>query len=95
MAVYKDVIMCYAPDYWESNKQDQIHLDSNSKEFRQVASEVLKALAQPRAIKKITRIQNVHDLGQCLIREQLLLTANPSTAYYRVCPSEICIFTLN
>lgn len=89
MALYKEVIMCYAPKYWESNKEDQIHLDSNSEEFQQVAFEVLKALTQPRTIKGIMRIQNVHDLGQCLIREQLLLTANPNTPYYRVCTLKI------
>lgn len=89
MSVYRDIIMPYAPKYWESNKPDQVQLDCNSKEYNQVASGVLKALTRPRTIKKIMRIQNMHDLGQCLIREQLLLTANPNTPYYRVCFSEI------
>ncbi|KAF7273681.1 hypothetical protein GWI33_013628 [Rhynchophorus ferrugineus] len=52
-------------------------------EYETIEKEVYNALENNRSIKQIKRIQNIYDLGQLLIREQFLITKNPSATYYR------------
>ncbi|XP_066254843.1 uncharacterized protein [Euwallacea similis] len=81
---YQAVIMNHAPVYWDQNERNEVVLSPSCEEFKQIAFEVQKALGSTKNIQSISRVQNVHDLGQCLIREQLLLCANPEKTYYRV-----------
>lgn len=79
-------ILKYAPDYWvqSTQKSGEYQVYSGTNEYRTIESEVSKALLNPRSIEKIIRIQNIHDLGQLLIREQFLIAKEPFSDFYRV-----------
>ncbi|XP_030750692.1 uncharacterized protein LOC115878362 [Sitophilus oryzae] len=79
-------ILKYAPSYWDKTLQNrEENISSSSDEFKNIFSEITKAVYSTHfSVQKIIRIQNIHDLGQLLIREQLLVTSNPHTQYYRV-----------
>ncbi|KAJ8941702.1 hypothetical protein NQ318_023298 [Aromia moschata] len=84
----QNVIMKYAPEYWEKNYMDpstRIKLHSTSEEFDEVSSCVGQAVRQKNLrIISIKRYQNIFDFGQYIIREQLMAMANPKSTYYRV-----------
>lgn len=83
--MYKNAILRYAPEYWNGSDDEQTELLTFSDEFKQIAYEARQALQNTtKGISRIVRVQNVHDLGQLLIREQLLLVTNKTTTYYRV-----------
>lgn len=82
---YKNAILNHAPDYWSAYGGEENELSASSAEFQKIANEVKHALGtSAKRIQSIKRIQNVIDLGQLMIREQLLLVANPISTYYRV-----------
>lgn len=92
---YKSAILNHAPDYWDVYGGEENELSASSTEFQKIANEVKNALGtSSKRIQSIKRIQNVFDLGQVLIREQLLLVANPISTYYRV-SIDYCIFDIN
>lgn len=80
------IIMDHAPEYWDTGLDKTVLLSSSSTEYQEISAEILEArqLGANRPIKTIKRYQNVHDLGQFLVREQHLLHLKPNKLYYRV-----------
>ncbi|XP_074036784.1 uncharacterized protein [Leptinotarsa decemlineata] len=84
-------ILNWVPENWEKGVMSthswcqQIELDRYSEEFKQLQFEIRIALKDNnKHIEHIQRNQSVYDIGQFLIRGQLLLTLNPGTIYYQV-----------
>ncbi|KAF7273680.1 uncharacterized protein LOC143201662 [Rhynchophorus ferrugineus] len=79
-------ILKHAPDYWTytTTPKTEYVLHPHGNEYSTIEREVYSALTDNRNIKIIKRIQNIHDLGQLLIREQFLITKNVGVDYYRV-----------
>ncbi|KAG5886061.1 hypothetical protein JTB14_009509 [Gonioctena quinquepunctata] len=84
-------LLKWVPDTWDkyrmssSNWQKKVEVENDSEEFKQIQFEVRKALRNNSTyISEIQRNQNIYDLGQVLIRGQLLLRLNPHRKYYQV-----------
>lgn len=79
------VILQFAPEYWEKRSHDMVELTPRSKEYSDISEEISEAISDMKVpVIKIKRNQNIHDLGQFLVREQHLLHLNPTTNFYRV-----------
>lgn len=81
------VILNYAPEYWETGVSNKVILNKMSREYRDIAKQIAESSSygfNSPQIKSIKRVQNVHDLGQFLVREQHLLHLSPNQSYYRV-----------
>ncbi|RZB39307.1 uncharacterized protein BDFB_004783 [Asbolus verrucosus] len=76
-------IKAYTPETWDGSSQETVKLSKFTAEYRQVEYELRQAFAECPSASSIIRVQNIHDYGQFLIREQLLV-AESSTQYYRV-----------
>lgn len=83
----EQIVLKYAPEYWQIGVSSAVDLTLYSQEYNEISGEVLNAMQYRVPIKSIQRFQNVHDLGQFLIREQHLLHINPGRPYYRVSES--------
>lgn len=82
-------VMSYAPENWHKPQADWSKLyevPKTSDEYQQLKFEIETALTSNslKGISKIERFQNIHDYGQVLLREQLLLVINKHTPLYRV-----------
>ncbi|XP_057669534.1 uncharacterized protein LOC130901890 [Diorhabda carinulata] len=81
----ESVILRYAPSYWNkkyTNISNVIPINSGP-EYQKIASDVYQA-THFRAFESIFRIQNIYELGQMLVREQLMITLADSNKFYRV-----------
>lgn len=79
------IILDHAPKYWETGGENIVQIYSYSTEYQEISKEIEEAMQlRDRPIKSIKRYQNVHDLGQFLVREQHLLHLYPNKTYYRV-----------
>ncbi|KAJ8934135.1 hypothetical protein NQ314_013594 [Rhamnusium bicolor] len=82
-------ILRYAPDYWDTNAEtlsSQLYvINQFSEEYRQIDYEVKRATRDTNLnITSIKRVQNIHDMGQLVLREQLLAVSDLLQSYYRV-----------
>lgn len=82
----ENLILRHAPNYWQKSDTDwaaEYLLKNNSKEFQEIQSEIWTATGYRIRTTEIRRIQNLHDLGQTLVRAQLYINTKPGN-WYRV-----------
>lgn len=78
-------ILSYVPDTWEfdnshsSGTYRKYIVGKQTPEFNDVQSGI-----RNQKIIKLVRIQNIHDVGQLLLKEQVLAIENPDDSFYRV-----------
>lgn len=80
-------VLRHAPNYWNTIyvSDEQFTLNTSSEEYVKIKYQVQQAVTNNNLhISQIQRVQNVHDYGQFLIREQLMAIANSHKKYYRV-----------
>ncbi|XP_074036824.1 uncharacterized protein [Leptinotarsa decemlineata] len=84
-------ILSWVPDCWKKDDMSahswcqRIELERTCEEFEQIQYEIRRAtLDIKKHIRCIERNQSIYDLGQFLIRGQLLMTLKPFTSYYKV-----------
>lgn len=81
------VILKNAPETWDrkyTKTSTQITLERYDEEYRQILFEANQAMSSTFHDLNIQRNQNIHDLGQMLIKEQKTLVEGTSDLY-KVC----------
>ncbi|CAH0549855.1 unnamed protein product [Brassicogethes aeneus] len=81
------VVIKYSPITWDK-RQSVTRMDYDltaykNEEYKQIAYEANVAMDTEHSNLQVVRVQNIHDLGQCLIKQQKLLVENPGQAFYQ------------
>ncbi|CAH0551302.1 unnamed protein product [Brassicogethes aeneus] len=84
--MYSEVIK-YSPITWDRN-QSVTRMDYDltaykNEEYKQIAYEANVAMDTEHSNLKVVRVQNIHDLGQFLIKQQKLLVESPGQTFYQ------------
>lgn len=80
-------VLRYAPSYWDTSYEydRQFELNQSSEEFNRIRHQVRQAMGNNNlSVNQILRVQNIHDYGQFLIKQQLMAVDKSYKNYYRV-----------
>lgn len=74
--------MHFAPGNWDRNTEcGHFNIEKNSDEFLNVQYDLVRAIKNSKGVKNLTRIQNVYDFGQYLMRSQIVVISSGQPLY--------------